>query len=88
MEYVKEAVLGPRIERSDSKEIAPNHFMPDGSVGPDHLHNQQGVMLLGVGNPLLDISSKVSMDVLEKYEVERGRGAVFVDCYRVSCNAR
>ena len=31
-----------------------------------------GVLVLGVGNPLLDISSKVPMDVLEKYEVKSG----------------
>ena len=57
----------------------------------NHMASQlekEGVMLLGVGNPLLDISSKVPMDVLEKYEVKRGRGAVFLGCFRVSCNAR
>ena len=31
-----------------------------------------GVLVLGVGNPLLDISSKVPVDVLEKYEVKSG----------------
>ncbi|KAH8045392.1 adenosine kinase [Aureococcus anophagefferens] len=31
-----------------------------------------GVLVLGVGNPLLDISSKVPMDVLDKYEVKSG----------------
>ena len=29
--------------------------MTDGSVGPDHLVQKDGVLLLGVGNPLLDI---------------------------------
>ena len=29
--------------------------MTDGSVGPDHLVHKDGVLLLGVGNPLLDI---------------------------------
>ena len=29
--------------------------MADGSVGPDHLVHKDGVLLLGVGNPLLDI---------------------------------
>ena len=66
------SVGGPRIERSDSKDIAPNNFMPDGTIGPDHLHNQQGVMLLGVGNPLLDISAKVPLAVVEKYGLKPG----------------
>ena len=46
--------------------------MTDGSVGPDHLVHKDGVLLLGVGNPLLDISCKVPMDVLEKYGVKSG----------------
>jgi len=46
--------------------------MPDGAIGPDHLHNKMGVMLLGVGNPLLDISAKVPLAVVEKYGLKPG----------------
>merc|ERR1719384_398103 len=55
-----------------SRDVAPNFYMADGSVGPDHLVHKDGVLLLGVGNPLLDISCKVPMDVLEKYGVKSG----------------
>ena len=40
---------------------------------PDHLVHKDGVLLLGVGNPLLDISCKVPMDVLEKYGTDAVR---------------
>jgi len=64
--------MGPKVERKSSKDVDPAFFMADGNIGPDHLVNHKGVMLLGVGNPLLDISSKVPMEVLEKYEVKSG----------------
>ena len=61
-----------RSRRRPLQRIRPAR-RPDGSIGPDHLHNEMGVLVLGVGNPLLDISSKVPMDVLEKYEVKSGK---------------
>lgn len=73
MEYLKTVVGGSGTGiRSSRKEVDPLFFMPDGSLGPDHMINESGVMLLGCGNPLLDISAKVPDSMLTKYEVKPG----------------
>ena len=72
MEYIASCVTGKGAKTRTSRDVAPNFYMADGSVGPDHLVHKDGVLLLGVGNPLLDISCKVPMDVLEKYGVKSG----------------
>lgn len=73
MDTIFSGCMGPRVERKTSKEIAPNFFMADsGNVGPDHLVNSKGILLLGVGNPLLDISSHVPTAMLEKYGLKSG----------------
>ena len=72
MEYIASCVTGKGAKTRTSRDVAPNFYMADGSVGPDHLVHKDGVLLLGVGNPLVDISCKVPMDVLEKYGVKSG----------------
>ena len=55
MEYIASCVTGKGAKTRTSRDVAPHFYMADGSVGPAHLVHKDGVLLLGVGNPLLDI---------------------------------
>uniref|UniRef100_A0A7S3JWM6 Adenosine kinase n=1 Tax=Aureoumbra lagunensis TaxID=44058 RepID=A0A7S3JWM6_9STRA len=56
-----------------SSEIKPCYFTEAGRMGPDHKSNvERGCLVLGVGNPLLDMSAKIEKSLLEKYQVKSG----------------
>ncbi|KAJ1446517.1 Ribokinase-like protein [Pelagophyceae sp. CCMP2097] len=70
MDFVKSLVGAP--DAQTRKEVDPQFFLADGTIGPDHLVHATGIKLLGVGNPLLDISAKVPESMLAKYGVKSG----------------
>jgi len=72
MQFISSCVTGNAVKTRSQRDVAPNFYMADGSVGPDHLVHKDGILVLGVGNPLLDISCKVPMEVLTKYGVKSG----------------